>query len=108
YAEADGSVAAPTAGFHFTTDLLARLTKAGIGRESVTLHVGAGTFLPVTAEDTSRHRMHSEWASLPEDAARALNECRAKGGRIVAVGTTAARTLESAAAEDGVVKAFEG
>jgi len=108
YAEVEGSVAAPTAGFHFTPDLLARLAKAGVGRESVTLHVGAGTFLPVTAEDTSGHRMHSEWASLPEDTARALNECRARGGRIVAVGTTAARTLETATGDDGVVRAFQG
>jgi len=108
YAEVEGSVAAPTAGFHFTPDLLARLAKAGVGRESVTLHVGAGTFLPVTAEDTSGHRMHSEWASLPEDTARALNECRARGGRIVAVGPTAARTLETATGDDGVVRAFQG
>ena len=108
YAEVEGSVAAPTAGFHFTTDLLARLAKAGIGRESATLHVGAGTFLPVTVEDTNSHRMHSEWASLSQDTARALNECRAKGGRIVAVGTTAARTLETAADADGVVKGFQG
>jgi len=108
YAEVDGSVAAPTAGFHFTPDLLGRLTNAGVGRESVTLHVGAGTFLPVTAEDTSGHRMHSEWAILSEGAAHALNECRAKGGRIVAVGTTAARTLETAADEDGAFNAFHG
>ena len=108
YAAVEGSVAAPTAGFHFTTDLLARLAEAGIGRESVTLHVGAGTFLPVTVEDTSGHRMHSEWASLSEDTARAINECRAKGGRIVAVGTTAARTLETAAEHDGAAKAFQG
>ena len=108
YAEVEGSVAAPTAGFHFTTDLLARLAEAGIGRESVTLHVGAGTFLPVTVEDTSGHRMHSEWASLSEDTARAINECRAKGGRIVAVGTTAARTLETAAEHDGAARVFQG
>jgi S-adenosylmethionine:tRNA ribosyltransferase-isomerase len=108
YAEVEGSVAAPTAGFHFTPDLLACVTKAGIGLESVTLHVGAGTFLPVTSEDTSGHRMHAEWASLPEDTARALNECRAKGGRIVAVGTTAARTLETAADDDGMLHAFQG
>ena len=106
YAEIEGSVAAPTAGFHFTPDLLARMTEAGIGRESVTLHVGAGTFLPVTAEDTSGHHMHSEWATLSEHTARALNACRAGGGRIVAVGTTAARTLETAADDEGVLRAF--
>jgi S-adenosylmethionine:tRNA ribosyltransferase-isomerase len=107
YAEVEGSVAAPTAGFHFTPDLLTRLAKAGIGREGVTLHVGAGTFLPVTADDTAEHRMHSEWAALSEGTARVLNECRTKGGRIVAVGTTAARTLETATGNDGLIHAFE-
>jgi S-adenosylmethionine:tRNA ribosyltransferase-isomerase len=108
YAETAGSVAAPTAGFHFTPDLLARLSSAGVRRESITLHVGPGTFLPVTAEDTGGHRMHSEWATLSNDTARALNECRAGGGRTVAVGTTAARTLETAADASGMVKPFEG
>jgi S-adenosylmethionine:tRNA ribosyltransferase-isomerase len=108
YAETAGSVAAPTAGFHFTPDLLARLSSAGVRRESITLHVGPGTFLPVTAEDTDGHRMHSEWATLSNDTARALNECRAGGGRTVAVGTTAARTLETAADASGMVKPFEG
>ena len=108
YAENAGSVAAPTAGFHFTPDLLARLAQAGITRESVTLHVGAGTFLPVTADDTSGHRMHSEWATLSDATARILNEHRAKGGRIVAVGTTAARTLETATDDTGTVHPFRG
>jgi len=108
YAENAGSVAAPTAGFHFTPDLLARLERAGITRESVTLHVGAGTFLPVTADDTSGHRMHSEWATLSDATAGILNEHRAKGGRIVAVGTTAARTLETATDDTGTVRPFRG
>ena len=108
YAEAPGSVAAPTAGFHFTPELLARLEQAGIGRESVTLHVGPGTFLPVAAPDTADHRMHAEWAALSDETARALNDCRAKGGRIVAVGTTAARTLETATDEAGTIRGFRG
>ena len=108
YAETAGSVAAPTAGFHFTPELLVRLAQAGISRESVTLHVGAGTFLPVTADDTADHRMHAEWASLADETARPLNERRAEGGRIVAVGTTAARTLETASDEAGRVHAFSG
>ena len=108
FAHIDGSVAAPTAGLHFTGELLNRLKASGIGCEHVTLHVGAGTFLPMTAEDSSQHRMHSEWARLTADTAQRLNECRARGGRIVAVGTTALRTLESAAAEDGTLQPFEG
>jgi S-adenosylmethionine:tRNA ribosyltransferase-isomerase len=108
YAENTGSVAAPTAGLHFTPDLLSRLAQAGITRECVTLHVGAGTFLPVTADDTRAHRMHSEGATLPDVTARILNERRAEGGRIVAVGTTAARTLETAADDTGAVHPFRG
>ncbi len=108
YAESAGSVAAPTAGFHFTPELLARLAQVGIGRESVTLHVGPGTFLPVTASDTADHRMHGEWAALSEETASALNERRANGGRIVAVGTTAARTLETAVNDAGVLHGFQG
>ncbi len=103
-----GSVAAPTAGLHFTDDLLGRLAKAGIKREHVTLHVGAGTFLPVTADDTTAHRMHAEWAELGGETAAHLNATRAGGGRIVAVGTTSMRTLESAAREDGTLSAFSG
>lgn len=108
YAEIAGSVAAPTAGFHFTPGLLTRLAQAGIGRESVTLHVGPGTFLPVTATDTTGHHMHAEWAALSDKTARTLNECRAKGGRIVAVGTTAARTLETAVNTEGLLQAYRG
>jgi S-adenosylmethionine:tRNA ribosyltransferase-isomerase len=106
YAETEGSVAAPTAGFHFTPELFSRLEQKDIRRESVTLHVGAGTFLPVTADDTSGHRMHSEWATLSEATARTLNGRRAEGGRIVAVGTTAARTLETATDQAGVIQQF--
>ena len=108
YAENAGSVAAPTAGFHFTLDLLSRLAQTGVTRESVTLHVGAGTFLPMTADDTSGHHMHAEWATLSTETARALNERRTKGGRLVAVGTTAARTLETAADDAGIVHPFRG
>jgi len=108
FARAEGSVAAPTAGLHFTPDLLAAIRARGIAVESVTLHVGPGTFLPMTAQDTSDHKMHSERAILTADTARRLNEARAKGGRIVAVGTTSLRTLESAARADGVIEAFDG
>jgi S-adenosylmethionine:tRNA ribosyltransferase-isomerase len=108
YAERPGSVAAPTAGLHFTRHLLERLREGGIGRAHVTLHVGPGTFLPVTAEDTDDHVMHEEWAELSADGADMLNEARAKGGRIVAVGSTALRTLETAADETGRLHPFRG
>jgi S-adenosylmethionine:tRNA ribosyltransferase-isomerase len=108
FAERAGSVAAPTAGLHFTEDLLAQLAARGIAREHVTLHVGAGTFLPVTAEDTASHRMHAEWASLCAPTAQRLNAARAGGGRIVAVGTTSLRTLETAARADGALQGFTG
>ncbi len=108
YARRDGAVAAPTAGLHFTEDLFARLAERGIARHSVTLHVGAGTFLPVTSDDTRDHRMHPEWGEISAETARALNETRSRGGRIVAVGTTSLRLLESAAAEDGTLHAFAG
>jgi S-adenosylmethionine:tRNA ribosyltransferase-isomerase len=101
FAREEGSVAAPTAGLHFTDAVLARLAERGIALHTVTLHVGPGTFLPVHAEDTVDHRMHSEQAVLSAETADALNAVRAKGGRIVAVGSTALRTLESAAADDG-------
>jgi S-adenosylmethionine:tRNA ribosyltransferase-isomerase len=108
YAQEEGSVAAPTAGLHFTEELLGRLRARGVAMHKVTLHVGAGTFLPVKAEETSEHKMHAEFASLPADGAEALNVARAKGGRIIAVGSTALRTLESAAGEDGRLRAFSG
>lgn len=108
FAERAGSVAAPTAGLHFTDDLLARLCERGIGTERVTLHVGAGTFLPVTVSDTAKHRMHSEWAELGAATAARLNAARARGGRIAAVGTTSLRLLETAAADDGRIAPFAG
>ncbi len=108
FAREEGAVAAPTAGLHFTDSLLAELEKAGIGAHRLTLHVGAGTFLPVKSDDTSGHRMHAEWGTLSEATARALNAARARGGRIVAVGTTSLRLLESSAGEDGTLKPFAG
>ncbi len=108
YADREGSVAAPTAGFHFTPELFARLAAVGVGKENVTLHVGAGTFLPVSAVDTKDHRMHSEWAEVDERAADNINAARARGGRILCVGTTSLRTLESAAGEDGGIAPFRG
>jgi S-adenosylmethionine:tRNA ribosyltransferase-isomerase len=108
YAREEGAVAAPTAGLHFTPELLARLDAAGIERHAVTLHVGAGTFLPVKADDTADHVMHAEWGTVSQATADALNRVRTRGGRIVAVGTTSLRLLESAAGEDGVVRSFAG
>jgi S-adenosylmethionine:tRNA ribosyltransferase-isomerase len=101
YAQHEGSVAAPTAGLHFTPELMARLAATGISRETVTLHVGAGTFLPVKADDTEEHKMHSEWATLSGDVAGRLNRVHAQGNRVCAVGTTSLRTLESTASDDG-------
>jgi len=106
FAREPGAVAAPTAGLHFTPRLLAALKDAGVALHHVTLHVGAGTFLPVKAEDTADHEMHYEQATLSEETAAALNEVRARGGRIVAVGTTALRCLESAADEGGLLQPF--
>jgi len=108
FAERAGAVAAPTAALHFTPDLLEALDAAGIARETLTLHVGAGTFLPVKADDTSAHTMHAEWGRIDEAAATRLNAVRAAGGRIIAVGTTSLRLLESAADEQGVIHPFEG
>jgi S-adenosylmethionine:tRNA ribosyltransferase-isomerase len=108
FSQRAGAVAAPTAGLHFTEALLQRLAERGIGTEFATLHVGAGTFLPVKADDTADHRMHSEWGEVSADVAARLNAVRAKGGRIVAVGTTALRLLESAADESGAIRAFSG
>ncbi len=108
FAQAEGSVAAPTAGLHFTDALLQRLAARSIGVHKVTLHVGAGTFLPVKSDDTEGHMMHAEFGTVAADVADALNAVRAKGGRIVAVGSTALRLLESAAGEDGQLKAFAG
>jgi len=108
FASNEGAVAAPTAGLHFTPALEAALRQHGVGIHRLTLHVGAGTFLPVKAEDTGAHKMHSEWGCLSTDTACALNAARADGGRIVAVGSTSLRVLESATAEDGTVGPFDG
>jgi S-adenosylmethionine:tRNA ribosyltransferase-isomerase len=108
FAEREGAVAAPTAGLHFTPDLLAALKGQGIACRFVTLHVGPGTFLPVKAADTAGHRMHAEWGEISSATAAALNAHRAAGGRIVAVGSTSARLLETAAAPDGTIAAFSG
>jgi S-adenosylmethionine:tRNA ribosyltransferase-isomerase len=108
FAREEGSVAAPTAGLHFTEALVERLKQHGIGVFRVTLHVGPGTFLPVKSEDTSDHRMHPERGGVSAETAAALNAARQAGGRIVAVGSTALRLLESAAAEDGTLAAFSG
>lgn len=108
FAREAGAVAAPTASLHFTERLIAALDDAGIGRETLTLHVGAGTFLPVKAEDTADHRMHAEWGRIDAAAAERLNAARAAGGRLIAVGTTSLRLIESAAGEDGRIRPFEG
>jgi S-adenosylmethionine:tRNA ribosyltransferase-isomerase len=108
FAAKPGAIAAPTAGFHFTEPLLHALAARGIARATLTLHVGAGTFLPVKVEDVTAHRMHSEWGSLDEATALMINTARANGGRVVAVGTTVARLLETAADETGRLGAFEG
>ncbi len=108
YARPEGSVAAPTAGLHFTPRLLGELQARGIGLHRLTLHVGAGTFLPVKTEDVAGHRMHPEWGEVSTATAEALNAARAAGGRIVCVGTTSLRLLESAAGEDGVIRPFAG
>lgn len=108
FAHEEGAVAAPTAGLHFTPSLLEALRARGIGLHTVTLHVGAGTFLPVKAEDTSGHTMHAEWGCVSADVAQALNAARRNGGRVVAVGSTSLRLLESAAAEDGTLRPFAG
>lgn len=108
YARSDGSIAAPTAGLHFTDGLFEALDKAGIGRVFVTLHVGMGTFLPVKAQTTEEHRMHAEWGQIDPDVAGRINATRAAGGHIIAVGTTSLRILESAADEARQVHPFTG
>ena len=106
FAANEGAVAAPTAGLHFTPALEAALRDRGIGIHRVTLHVGAGTFLPVKVDDTTGHKMHAEWGTISRETSDALNAARAAGGRIVAVGTTSLRLLESATAEDGTIQPF--
>jgi S-adenosylmethionine:tRNA ribosyltransferase-isomerase len=108
FAAREGAVAAPTAALHFTPELVERLREAGCVTERVTLHVGAGTFLPVKVDDTSDHRMHTEWGEVTSDTATRLNEARKEGRRIVAIGTTALRLLESAADPDGTIRPFRG
>jgi S-adenosylmethionine:tRNA ribosyltransferase-isomerase len=108
FAREEGAVAAPTAALHFTPALMAALAAAGIDHETLTLHVGAGTFLPVKADDTADHVMHAEWGRIDAATAARLNAARANGGRLIAVGTTSLRLLESAAGEDGRIAPFEG
>ena len=108
FAREKGAVAAPTAALHFTDGLLAALAEAGVGSEILTLHVGAGTFLPVKVDETDDHQMHSEWGRIDAETADRLNAARQAGGRIIAVGTTSLRLLESATGEDGIIRPFEG
>lgn len=108
YAEHDGAVAAPTAGLHFTKAMLKKLAGQGVGKAIVTLHVGAGTFLPMSVDDTDDHVMHAEWGLVSADTADMINRTRADGGRVVAVGTTSLRLLEAAAGDDDQVRSFEG
>ncbi|MEM9632543.1 MAG: tRNA preQ1(34) S-adenosylmethionine ribosyltransferase-isomerase QueA [Pseudomonadota bacterium] len=106
FAEKDGAVAAPTAGLHFTDELLASLAGRGIEQHRVTLHVGAGTFLPVKADDTDDHKMHAEWGEVSEETAEALLAVKARGNKVVSVGTTSLRILESAAQKSGSIASF--
>ena len=108
FAHRPGAVAAPTAALHFTPALLAALDGAGVGHVTLTLHVGAGTFLPVKVEDTADHRMHAEWGRIDAATAERLTAVRARGGRVIAVGTTSLRLIESAADENGRIEPFEG
>ncbi|WP_338666158.1 tRNA preQ1(34) S-adenosylmethionine ribosyltransferase-isomerase QueA [Pararoseomonas sp. SCSIO 73927] len=108
FARTPGAVAAPTASLHFTPELLAALEARGVGRATLTLHVGAGTFLPLRGEDPRGQSLHAEWGEVTEEAAGAINKTRARGGRVVAIGTTALRLLEAATGEDGVTRPFRG
>ena len=108
YAEHDGSAAAPTAGLHFTPELLREIEEKGVKLAHVTLHVGLGTFRPVKVEDVTQHHMHSEFYIVEEDQAKLINDTKAAGGRVICVGTTSCRTLESAAGEDGILRAGSG
>ena len=108
YAKHEGSAAAPTAGLHFTKELLQQVQDAGVKIAHVTLHVGLGTFRPVKVEDVTQHHMHSEFYVVEEDQAKLINDTKAAGGRVIAVGTTSCRTLESATGEDGILKAGSG
>ena len=108
FAREEGAVAAPTAALHFTPDLIEALDARGIARETLTLHVGAGTFLPVKVDDTAEHKMHAEWGRIDEATAERLNAARRWGGRLISVGTTSLRLLESAADDSGQIQPFEG
>ena len=108
FAREAGAVAAPTAALHFTPDLIAALDAAKIAHTTLTLHVGAGTFLPVKAQDTADHQMHAEWGKIDAETAARLNAVRASGGRVIAVGTTSLRLIESATDSDGIIQPFEG
>ena len=108
YAKHEGSAAAPTAGLHFTKELLQQVQDAGVKIAHVTLHVGLGTFRPVKVEDVTQHHMHSEFYVVEEDQAKLINDTKAAGGRVIAVGTTSCRTLESATGEDGILKSGSG
>lgn len=108
FAKEEGAVAAPTAGLHFTKEVFQGLEKRGVGFETVTLHVGAGTFLPVKVDDTDDHQMHSEWGTITQETVDRIQKTRAAGGRIVAVGTTSLRLLESAASAPGEIQPFTG
>ncbi|NIZ11591.1 tRNA preQ1(34) S-adenosylmethionine ribosyltransferase-isomerase QueA, partial [Pseudooceanicola sp. HF7] len=108
WAKRSGAVAAPTASLHFDADLLARLEAMGVSRTHVTLHVGAGTFLPVKVDDVTSHKMHAEWGEVTEAAAAEIAETKAAGGRIIPVGTTALRLIESAARETGAIAPWRG
>ncbi len=108
YAEKEGAVAAPTAGLHFTEQIFQGLEKRGVAFETVTLHVGAGTFLPVKVDDTEDHQMHAEWGTITQATIDKINATRMAGGRVIAVGTTSLRLLESAAAAPGVIQPFTG
>jgi S-adenosylmethionine:tRNA ribosyltransferase-isomerase len=108
FAREEGAVAAPTAALHFTPRLIDALDERGVGRETLTLHVGAGTFLPVKGERIEEHKMHAEWGRIDDDTADRLNAVRRSGGRVISVGTTSLRLLESAAGNDGIIRPFEG
>ena len=108
FAREKGAVAAPTAALHFTPELIGRLEATGIAHETLTLHVGAGTFLPMKVDDSDDHQMHSEWGRIDAETAQRLNDCRAAGGRVIAVGTTSLRLLESAVDAGGTIRPFVG
>jgi S-adenosylmethionine:tRNA ribosyltransferase-isomerase len=108
YAETEGAVAAPTAGLHFTPELIGKISEAGVQTVFVTLHVGAGTFLPVKTPKIDGHHLHAEWCEISEPAAEAINKCRTDGGRLIAVGTTSLRVLETAARDDGTIAPYSG